>query len=324
MNNIKNFLKIVILFTIFFISSVSAASVWPNKNSYNFGETVLIYGSGFTPNQDVAIEIDNPNDVFLFSNQTTPDDNGNFTSFYLISDHDSLIMIEGTYKIYANSQSESAQTTFSVSSSASTTTTTTSTTTTTTITTMINNINYIEVNGTTFIQSEIINITGWSGNSSSYTYLWNNYTGTIQSMRPDGIGVQTNITSSSNLNVGCYSVYCNSTWNSTLASKTFNVATMTTSTPTTAPNGNNEGVTTTTSTTTTISTTTSSGTTSTSINTITTTTIPEEEQKATKTWYVILIILICVGIGIAIYYFKYMEKSNETKNFELLKRKWTK
>ena len=132
MNNVKNFVKSLIFFTIFFIGIVSAASVWTNKNSYNFGETVIIYGGGFLPTQDVSIEVDNPNDVFLFSNQTSPDNNGNFTSFYIISDQDPVNMIEGTYKIYANSQSTSSQNTFSVSSSSLTTSTTSTTSTITT------------------------------------------------------------------------------------------------------------------------------------------------------------------------------------------------
>ncbi|MCX6821889.1 MAG: hypothetical protein NTW30_03880 [Candidatus Aenigmarchaeota archaeon] len=94
-------------------------------------------------------------------------------------------------------------------------------------------INYIEVNGTTFTQPEAINITGWTDNSSSETYLWNDYNGTFQPMLPNGTGTQTNITLSSNLNTGDYTVYCNSTWNSTLAWKSFSVASVTTNVTTT-------------------------------------------------------------------------------------------
>ena len=94
-------------------------------------------------------------------------------------------------------------------------------------------INYIEVNETTFTQPEAINITGWTDNSSSETYLWNDYTGTLQSMLPSGVGTQTNITLSSNLNAGVYTVYCNSTWNSTLSWKAFSVASVTTNVTTT-------------------------------------------------------------------------------------------
>jgi len=93
-------------------------------------------------------------------------------------------------------------------------------------------INYIEVNGTAFTQPDTINITCWSDNSSSETYLWNNYTGVIELMFPNGTGVQTNITDSSNLNPGNYSVYCNSTWNSTLAWQTFSVKSAITTTTT--------------------------------------------------------------------------------------------
>ncbi len=89
-------------------------------------------------------------------------------------------------------------------------------------------INYIEVNGTNFTQSEIINITGWSDNSSSDIYLWNDYTGTLQSMLPTGNGTQTNITLSYDLNTGVYEVSCNSTYNSTLSTKTFSVLSVTT------------------------------------------------------------------------------------------------
>lgn len=146
--------------------------------------------------------------------------------------------------------------------------------------------NYIEVNGTTFIQPEAIKVTGWSANLSSETYLWNDYNGTLQSMLPNGTGVQSNITLSSNLSVGVYNVSCNSTWNSNLSTKSFVVATTTTVPPAQVVNivggggGGGGGViakstttTTTTSTTTTSSTTTKSTTTST-----TTITIPVKTQ----------------------------------------------
>jgi hypothetical protein len=64
-------------------------------------------------------------------------------------------------------------------------------------------ITYIEINGTTFTQPEIINITCWSDNSSSTIYLWNNYTGDIH-LFSSGIGIQTNITNSSDLTSGDY------------------------------------------------------------------------------------------------------------------------
>jgi hypothetical protein len=90
-------------------------------------------------------------------------------------------------------------------------------------------INYIEINETTFNQPEIINITCLSDNSSSIIYLWSNYTGDIQ-LISSGIGIQNNITNSSDLNYGDYNVYCNSTWNSTLIWKTFSVVSLITTT----------------------------------------------------------------------------------------------
>ena len=118
-------------------------------------------------------------------------------------------------------------------------------------------INYIEVNGTTFTQPEAINITGWTDNSSSETYLWNDYTGSIQSMLPSGVGSQTNIILSSNLNAGVYTVYCNSTWNSTLVWKSFSVVSTTTTIQETTTTVETTTLTTIPETTTTVETTTS-------------------------------------------------------------------
>ena len=323
MNNLKIFINSFILFTIFFVGIVSATSLQTDKGNYKFGETVLISGNGFLSGQEVAIQINNPYNNPIFVNQTYPDQNGNFTTSYLIPYPDSTYIIEGTYTLYASSQSGSAQTTFTVLSG-TTTTSTTSTTTTTTI----NSINYIEVNGTVFIQPEVINITGWSGNLSFETYLWSNYTGTIQSMPPNGTDVQTNITISSNLNLGVYEVSCNSTGNSTLVSKSFTVATASATTTIQDDddnnNNNNQGTTTTTipETTTTI-TITSSTTSITSTNASSTTiTIPEEETKGKKTWYVIPIILVFVLVGIVLWYLNYMKKPAESTEFEQLKKKW--
>jgi hypothetical protein len=115
MDKFKNFIKSLLLFTFFFTSVVSAPSIQTNKQNYQFGETVLIYGSGF-PHQEVAIQINNPNVVPIFVNQSYPNQDGNFTISYLISDPDPIYIIEGTYIAYASSQSESAQTTFTVTS----------------------------------------------------------------------------------------------------------------------------------------------------------------------------------------------------------------
>jgi hypothetical protein len=133
-------------------------------------------------------------------------------------------------------------------------------------------INYIEVNETTFTQLEAINITGWTDNSSSETYLWNNYTGTLQPMLPSGVGSQTNITLSSNLNAGVYTVYCNSTWNSTLVWKSFSVVSVTTTTTTIQE------------TTTTVETTTLTTIPETTIETTTSTLPSKVEDKEPPTW----------------------------------------
>jgi hypothetical protein len=93
-------------------------------------------------------------------------------------------------------------------------------------------INYIEVNETISTKPETINISGWSSNFSSDTYLWNNYTGALQLML-SGIGIQTSITNSSGFDPGNYTVFCNSTWNSTLVWKTFSVVSATTTITTT-------------------------------------------------------------------------------------------
>jgi hypothetical protein len=172
--------------------------------------------------------------------------------------------------------------------------------------------NYIEVNGTTFAQLTAINITGWSANSSSEIYLWNDYNGTLQQMLPSGTGAQTNITLSSNLNVGVYNVSCNSTWNSTLSTKSFTVVTTTTVPPQPSGNGGGGGggggvvkTTTTTSTTTSKTTTTTTQTTTTTTVT-TTTTIPVKvplsfwEMKI-PLWMILVTVLILVII-VALFY----------------------
>ncbi|MCX6821161.1 MAG: hypothetical protein NTW30_00110 [Candidatus Aenigmarchaeota archaeon] len=328
MNKFMNFTKTLFLFSIYFLANVSATSIRTDKGTYNFRETVRINGSEFFQSkyQEVAIKVWNPKNGMSGMDQIYPDGDGNFsTDFFIIPSPDIVQgFIEGTWTITANTSAESAQTTFSVSSGTSTTTTTSTSTTTTTI---INSINYIEVNGTVFIQPEVINITGWSGNLSSETYLWSNYTGTIQSMPPNGTGVQTNITISSNLNLGVYEVSCNSTGNSTLASKTFTVATAsaTTTTQGDGNNNNNQGTTTTTipeTTTTITNATTTTSITSTNVSS-TTITIPEEETKGMKTWYVIPIILIFVLVGIVLWYLNYMKKPAESTEFEKIKEKWS-
>jgi hypothetical protein len=180
-------------------------------------------------------------------------------------------------------------------------------------------MNYIEVNGTTFTQPEPINITGWSGNLSSDTYLWNNYNGTLQSMLPTGTGVQTNITLSSNLNVGVYNVSCNSTWNSTLALKTFTVVSTSTTVPTTAPSGGGGGgggsIKTTTTTSTTIITTrpTTSKTTTTTVQSSSTTTVPAKAKLnfmeiRIPLWAALVIVVILVVIIAMFYVIKRRQK----------------
>jgi magnesium-transporting ATPase (P-type) len=146
-------------------------------------------------------------------------------------------------------------------------------------------------------------------------------------MLPNGPGVQTNITQSSNLNLGVYNVSCNSTWNSTLASKIFTIATVATTTTVEDEDENGNGGTTITTVVNTTTTTTSlittiSATTTTNTTIITTTTIPEGEARGIKPWYVILIIAVFIALTIAIWYFKYVKKATEEAKFEQLKEKW--
>jgi len=105
--------------------------------------------------------------------------------------------------------------------------TSTTSTTTTAVTTIP--INYIVTNETVVKQGKTVNITGWSDDLSSTTYLWNNYNGTFLSMLPSGSGVQSNFTKTNNL-LGVFNVSCNSTYNSSLASKLFIVVTTVTTT----------------------------------------------------------------------------------------------
>ena len=331
MKNTNILIECIFLFYILSIGSVSASYIFTDKNEYNFEENVTIYGREFPRNLELTVDIVNPDHSEIRQIDVTTDDEGNFTTKYSIpAQSEYRGIIEGNYTVTAAIQEENPNTIFTVSTVASTTTTTVSTTTSsTTTTTIINSINYIEVNGTVFIQPEAINITGWSGNLSSETYLWNNYTGAIQSMPPNGTGVQTNITLSSNLNLGVYRVSCNSTGNSTLVSKSFTVATASATTTIQDDddnnNNNNQGTTTTTipETTTTI-TITSSTTSITSTNASSTTiTIPEEETKGKKTWYVIPIILVFVLVGIVLWYLNYMKKPAESTEFEKIKEKWS-
>ena len=110
----KNIINFAILFSVFFIANVSAISVHTDKETYYIWETVFINGSEFSPGQTVGIEIKNPNNLLIFINETTPDQDGNFTTSYLIPESDPIYIIEGTYTVYASSKLESAQKIFNM------------------------------------------------------------------------------------------------------------------------------------------------------------------------------------------------------------------
>jgi hypothetical protein len=82
-------------------------------------------------------------------------------------------------------------------------------------------INYIAVNGTTFTQNDIINITCWSENLAGTHKIYANYSGSFANITPDVSGINTNFTQTSNLSPNYYLVSCNSTINSTLENITF-------------------------------------------------------------------------------------------------------
>jgi len=111
--NVNAFIKFFSLFIILFLPIVSAASISTDKSEYKFEETVTIYGTEFPPNLDEGILLDiyNPNDVTIFQDDVSTDQDGNFTTTYFIPAQDHY-RIEGTYTVYASTQSGSAYTTF--------------------------------------------------------------------------------------------------------------------------------------------------------------------------------------------------------------------
>jgi len=116
MNNYNIFIKSFFLSFILFFTVVSAASIYTDKNEYNFEETVIIDGTEFPPNlnEDVLLEIYNPNYVTIYQDDVSTDQNGDFTTTYFIPAQDDY-RIEGTYSVYASTQSGFANTTFIVS-----------------------------------------------------------------------------------------------------------------------------------------------------------------------------------------------------------------
>jgi len=89
----------------------AAPAVTTDRSSYNPGDTVVISGSGFTPDASVIIEVLSPTGRRVWFDQVKVSSGGGFTStFSLPSDAET-----GTYTVYASAPPASAQRTFSVS-----------------------------------------------------------------------------------------------------------------------------------------------------------------------------------------------------------------
>ncbi len=106
----RDFIISLILISIVIIPIVLSASVFTDKANYNLLDTVYITGTGFTQYEMVGIEIRNPINQVVFTNQTTVNSTGHFTNSYTITEG----VITGLYTIYASTRFENAQITFTV------------------------------------------------------------------------------------------------------------------------------------------------------------------------------------------------------------------
>ena len=110
------------------VQSMKKPVILTNKLNYNPGETVQITGTNFSSEVDASLQINDPNDVIKFVDQTQTNSNGDFSSNYIIPSKATT----DSYTIYASSPNEFAQVSFNILGASTTTTTTTITSTTTT------------------------------------------------------------------------------------------------------------------------------------------------------------------------------------------------
>jgi len=108
----KNFIIYLILISLFIIPIVLSASLSFDRSpsNYNLLDTVYIIGTGFTPNDLVSVEVDDPTGTGVWYNTTQINSTGGFTNIYIIPDNAK----NGTYNVYANTMHETTQNTFNV------------------------------------------------------------------------------------------------------------------------------------------------------------------------------------------------------------------
>ena len=83
------------------------ATIWTDKADYHPGETVTIYGTGFLPNANVAINVTKQSDGTVSSFNVISDSNGNFTTSYQIDNVGATL-----YTVTATDGTNTATTTF--------------------------------------------------------------------------------------------------------------------------------------------------------------------------------------------------------------------
>ena len=81
----------------------SAPAIQTDKTKYSLGETMVISGTGFTPDGAVTITVQQPGNNGIDSLSATADDSGNFVTSY------SPPMIPGRYKFDATDGSDAAR-----------------------------------------------------------------------------------------------------------------------------------------------------------------------------------------------------------------------
>ncbi len=84
-----------------------SATIWTDKADYHPGENVTLYGTGFLPNANVAINVTKQSDGTVSSFNAISDPNGNFTTSYQIGNVGATL-----YDVIATDGANSATTTF--------------------------------------------------------------------------------------------------------------------------------------------------------------------------------------------------------------------
>ncbi|MGD0204416.1 MAG: PKD domain-containing protein [Candidatus Bathyarchaeia archaeon] len=101
------FISLTICTLVNFQVKAQSAAIWADKADYHPGETVTIYGTGFLPNANVAINVTKQSDGTVSSFNVISDSNGNFTTSYQIGNVGATL-----YTVTATDGTNTATTTF--------------------------------------------------------------------------------------------------------------------------------------------------------------------------------------------------------------------